>query len=93
MNDLNSILIATTVLAIGGLGFYMYKSEQGGFNDENEFYAHDFDNLEEDMEDEDDFSSSSSSEDEDEDEEDDSKRKNKTRRNSNGNSKTKKKRN
>ncbi len=93
MNDLNSILIATTVLAIGGLGFYMYKSEQGGFNDECEFYAHDFDNLEEDMEDEDedDFSSSSS---EDEDlEEDDSKRKNKTRRNNNGNSKTKKKRN
>lgn len=92
MNDLNSILIATTVLAIGGLGFYMYKSEQGGLNDESEFYEHDFDNLEEDLDDEDDFSSSSEEEDEDE-EEDDSKRKNKTRRNSNGNSKTKKKRN
>jgi hypothetical protein len=90
MNDLNSILIATTVLAIGGLGFYMYKSEQG-FNDD-EMYAHDFDNLEEDL-DEDDYSSSSSEEDEEEEEEDDSKRKNKTRRNSNGNSKTKKKRN
>jgi hypothetical protein len=96
MNDLNSILIATTVLAIGGLGFYMYKSEQGDFNDESEFYEHDFDNLEEDMEDEDedDFSSSSSEDEElDEEKEDDSKRKNKTRRNSNGNSKTKKKRN
>jgi hypothetical protein len=27
MNDVKSLLIATTVLAIGGLGLYMYKSE------------------------------------------------------------------
>ena len=27
MNDIKSLLIATTVLAIGGLGLYMYKSE------------------------------------------------------------------
>ena len=28
MNDIKSLLIATTVLAIGGLGLYMYKSEE-----------------------------------------------------------------
>ena len=27
MNDVKSLLIATTVLAIGGLGLYMYKNE------------------------------------------------------------------
>ena len=27
MNDVKSLLIATTVLAIGGLGLYMYKTE------------------------------------------------------------------
>ena len=41
MNDVNTLLIASTVLAIGGLGFYMYKNEQ----------VDDicFDNLEEDL--------------------------------------------
>ena len=28
MNDIKSLLIATTVLAIGGLGLYMYKTEE-----------------------------------------------------------------
>ena len=39
MNDVKSLLIATTVLAIGGLGLYMYKSEdnnQKGGDDYNE---------------------------------------------------------
>jgi|688.fasta_scaffold470128_2 hypothetical protein len=39
MNDVKSLLIATTVLAIGGLGLYMYKSE-----DSEELYLNnDFD--------------------------------------------------
>ena len=87
MNDLNSLLIATTVLAIGGLGFYMYKNEQG-----DEYFENDFDNLDEDLEDYDD-STDEDEEDEEEEEEEESKKKNKTKRNSNGNSKTKKKRN
>ena len=29
MNDIKSVLIATTVLAIGGLGIFLYKSEIG----------------------------------------------------------------
>jgi len=38
MNDIKSLLIATTVLAIGGLGLYMYKSEDSEdtyLNDDN----------------------------------------------------------
>jgi hypothetical protein len=38
MNDSMSILLATTILALGGLGLYMYKSsvdEQKGGNEEN----------------------------------------------------------
>ena len=38
MNDIKSLLIATTVLAIGGLGLYMYKSEDSeelDYNDDN----------------------------------------------------------
>lgn len=37
MNDSMSILLATTILALGGLGLYMYKvpdDEQKGGNDE-----------------------------------------------------------
>jgi hypothetical protein len=36
MNDVKSLLIATTVLAIGGLGLYMYKSEESelDYNDD-----------------------------------------------------------
>jgi len=36
MNDIKSLLIATTVLAIGGLGLYMYKSEDSelDYNDD-----------------------------------------------------------
>jgi hypothetical protein len=35
MNDVKSLLIATTVLAIGGLGLYIFKSEDSelGFDD------------------------------------------------------------
>jgi len=33
MNDVKSLLIATTVLAIGGLGLYMYKSEESELDD------------------------------------------------------------
>jgi hypothetical protein len=36
MNDVKSLLIATTVLAIGGLGLYMYKTE-----DSEELYIDD----------------------------------------------------
>lgn len=32
MNDVKALLIATTVLAIGGLGLYMYKSEDSEFD-------------------------------------------------------------
>jgi len=34
MNDVKALLIATTVLAIGGLGLYMYKSEESEFDDD-----------------------------------------------------------
>lgn len=38
MNDIKSLLIATTVLAIGGLGLYMYKSEDNElYYDDDEF--------------------------------------------------------
>jgi hypothetical protein len=60
MNDIKSLLIATTVLAIGGLGLYMYKSEENELDYENDFSetetnsdlgselsSEDFDNLEE----------------------------------------------
>jgi hypothetical protein len=37
MNDVKSLLIATTVLAIGGLGLYMYKnSDESSFEDYDE---------------------------------------------------------
>jgi hypothetical protein len=40
MNDSQSILLATTILALGGLGLYMYKSsddnQSGGDDDYNE---------------------------------------------------------
>lgn len=36
MNDSMSILLATTVLALGGLGLYMYKSSEGKDNDAEE---------------------------------------------------------
>lgn len=40
MNDSMSILLATTILALGGLGLYMYKSsedsQKGGDEDYNE---------------------------------------------------------
>ena len=36
MNDIKSLLIASTVLAIGGLGLYMYKAEESSldYNDD-----------------------------------------------------------
>lgn len=41
MNDSMSILLATTILAVGGLGLYMYKSsddyKQNGDEDEDEY--------------------------------------------------------
>jgi len=40
MNDSMSVLLATTILALGGLGLYMYKSsddkQKGGDDDYNE---------------------------------------------------------
>lgn len=36
MNDSMSILLATTVLALGGLGLYMYKSSESKNNDAEE---------------------------------------------------------
>ena len=58
MNDIKSLLIATTVLAIGGLGLYMYKSENDEFDDNDDDFTEsgseleseldlDLDNLEE----------------------------------------------
>lgn len=37
MNDVKSLLIATTVLAIGGLGLYMYKSEENDLDYEDDY--------------------------------------------------------
>ena len=93
MNDVNTLLIASTVLAIGGLGFYMYKNEQ----------VDDicFDNLEEDL----DYSTEEDDDEEEYDEEEEEEpqeeeemeqetigKKNRTRRNNPVNTKTKKKR-
>lgn len=36
MNDIGSLLIATSILAIGGLGLYMYKNGDDNDNDEND---------------------------------------------------------
>lgn len=55
MNDIKSLLIATTVLAIGGLGLYMYKTEENELDYEDEYTESgseleselDLDNLEE----------------------------------------------
>jgi hypothetical protein len=59
MNDIKSLLIATTVLAIGGLGLYMYKSEdseldyieddfsESGSDTASESTLEDLDNIEE----------------------------------------------
>ena len=45
MNDTMSLFLATTVLALGGLGLYMYKSsddkEEGKFYDEDEIFQDD----------------------------------------------------
>ena len=41
MNDTLSVLLATTVLAIGGLGLYMYKSSDG--NQKGGKYDDDYD--------------------------------------------------
>jgi hypothetical protein len=45
MNDAISLLLATTVLALGGLGLYMYKSsddkKEGKFYDEDEIFQDD----------------------------------------------------
>jgi hypothetical protein len=63
MNESMSILLATTILALGGLGIYMYKNsdneEQKGGNDEDynedsifggNFWGSKQDDLEEDLE-------------------------------------------
>ena len=62
MNDSMSILLATTILALGGLGLYMYKAsddeEKGGndedYNEESIFggnlWGSKSDDLEEDLE-------------------------------------------
>jgi hypothetical protein len=41
MNDSMSILLATTILALGGLGLYMYKSSDHNKEVENEQYNED----------------------------------------------------
>jgi hypothetical protein len=68
MNDTMSLILATSILAIGGLGMYMYKNstedqEDAGENDDgffgSNFFSNDADDneLEEDrdMEDDDDY--------------------------------------
>lgn len=37
MNDIKSLLIATTVLAIGGLGLYMYKTEENELDYDDDY--------------------------------------------------------
>lgn len=41
MNDSMSILLATTILALGGLGLYMYKSSDDNQKDRNDEYNED----------------------------------------------------
>ena len=41
MNDSMSILLATTILALGGLGLYMYKATDKSENDGEEEYNED----------------------------------------------------
>lgn len=59
MNDSMSILLATTILALGGLGLYMYKSsddsQKGGQEEYNEdsFFGGNFWGLSDDKNDED----------------------------------------
>ena len=36
MNDVKSLLIATTVLAIGGLGLYMYKDSELDYDNDDD---------------------------------------------------------
>lgn len=95
MNDVNTLLIATTVLAIGGLGFYMYTNESNK-NANEEYYDNDDIDLDDFASDLDDYSSQE--EDEEDDLLDDANdnmeediKKNKTRRNSHGGNKTKRK--
>ena len=47
MNDTMSLLLATTILAVGGIGLYMYKSDdeqKGGeeYNEDSLFSSRDF---------------------------------------------------
>ena len=37
MNDTMGLLLATTILSIGGLGLYMYKSDEGQKGGEEEY--------------------------------------------------------
>jgi len=70
MNDSMSILLATTILALGGLGLYMYKSsddnQKGGedYNEDSIFGGNfwslsddksDEENIDEDLQEEEDF--------------------------------------
>lgn len=70
MNDTMSLILATSILAVGGLGLYMYKNNTEDYNSEDEndendkgFFGSDFfgDNkndeelIEEDFDDEDDY--------------------------------------
>jgi hypothetical protein len=41
MNDTMSLLLATTILALGGLGLYMYKSSEDDTTNGNEKYDED----------------------------------------------------
>ena len=62
MNETMSLVLATTILAIGGLGFYMYKtSDESEYNNYNEDELFD-DNFDDENED-DDLSESSSEDD------------------------------
>lgn len=94
MNDVNTLLIATTVLAIGGLGLYIYQNENS--KDVNAEYYDDEIDLDDFASDLDDYSSQEEEEEEenlddiDDNMEEDIK-KNKTRRNSHGVNKTKRK--
>ena len=42
MNDTMSLVLATAILTVGGLGLYMYKSPQEDYNEDNLFGSKSF---------------------------------------------------
>jgi hypothetical protein len=49
MNETMSLVLATTILAIGGLGLYMYKTSDEPDYNEDEIFEDNFDENEDDL--------------------------------------------